>query len=92
MGKEKKEKRKSEGGEDQEETGLSWEELVSRTGPIAQPLASKKLTKRLYKCVKKGKQPAFGLECSWQRTSNSKEMSANPLKMSCWISRIQWKK
>lgn len=32
---------------------LSWEELVNRVGVFAKPLASKKLAKRLYKCVKK---------------------------------------
>ena len=52
MGKEKKDKRKSEGGEEGES---KWDELVSRVGPIANPLASRKLTKRLYKCIKKGK-------------------------------------
>jgi len=54
MGKEKKEKRVSEAAEDAETTdGPSWEELVSRVGIIAKPLASKKLAKRLYKCIKK---------------------------------------
>ena len=52
MAKEKKEKRKSEvEGESKEE---NWDVLLSRVGPIAQPLAPRKLTKRLYKIVKKG--------------------------------------
>jgi len=53
MGKEKKEKRKSEAGAEDEESGASWEELLTRIGPIANPLASKKLSKKLYKCIKK---------------------------------------
>lgn len=52
MGKEKKEKRKSEGGDDGDKEGR-WEELVGRIGPIANPLASRKLTKKLYKVIKK---------------------------------------
>ena len=55
MGKDKKEKRKSvceeEDGADKEER---WDELVSQVGPIANPLASRKLTKKLFKVVKKG--------------------------------------
>jgi len=31
-----------------------WEEMVSQIEPIANPLASKKLTKKLYKVLKKG--------------------------------------
>ncbi|XP_066573212.1 H/ACA ribonucleoprotein complex subunit 2-like protein [Amia ocellicauda] len=34
-------------------TGKSYGELVANVNPIAQPLASRKLTKKLYKCVKK---------------------------------------
>lgn len=33
--------------------GQSWEELVALVTPIAKPLATKKLAKRLYKCIKK---------------------------------------
>lgn len=33
----------------------SYQELIANVNPIAQPLASKKLSKKLYKCVKKGK-------------------------------------
>ena len=52
MAKEKKEKRKSEvDGESKEE---NWDLLLSRVGPIAKPLAPRKLAKRLYKVVKKG--------------------------------------
>merc|ERR1711976_545832 len=52
MGKEKKEKRKSEGAEDvdKEET---WNVLVSRVSAISNPLASRKLAKKLYKVIKK---------------------------------------
>ena len=34
---------------------MDYEELVKRVCVIAKPLASRKLTKRLYKTVKKGK-------------------------------------
>ncbi len=54
MGKEKKEKRKSEGGEEEERED-SWDEKIRYLCPIAAPLASRKLTKRLYKTAKKGK-------------------------------------
>ncbi|XP_030638096.1 H/ACA ribonucleoprotein complex subunit 2-like protein [Chanos chanos] len=40
----------------EEETGAterSYNELISNINPIAQPLASRKLSKKLYKCVKK---------------------------------------
>jgi len=58
MGKDKKEKRKSEGGDDQAEGGDSkevWNTKVQHLNAIAQPLAPRKLTKRLYKAIKKGK-------------------------------------
>lgn len=35
--------------------GRSYHELAANVNAIAQPLASKKLSKKLYKCVKKGK-------------------------------------
>lgn len=41
----------------EEETGgteKSYQELIANVNPIAQPLASRKLSKKLYKCVKKG--------------------------------------
>ncbi|XP_041368732.1 H/ACA ribonucleoprotein complex subunit 2-like protein [Gigantopelta aegis] len=59
MGKVKKEKRKSEGGEEteKEEKEETWEQKTKYMCAIAQPLASRKLTKRLYKVIKKaGKQ------------------------------------
>jgi len=31
-----------------------WDEMVSQIEPISNPLASRKLTKRLYKALKKG--------------------------------------
>lgn len=45
------------GGEHQEEE-LTYEQKVNNCNAIAKPLASKKLTKKCYKLVKKGK---FGL-------------------------------
>ena len=37
-----------------DENKLSWETLVARVGPIANPMASRKLTKKIYKVIKKG--------------------------------------
>jgi len=54
MGDEKKSKRKSEVLEEGESKESRWEEKVSRVGPIAKPLASRKLAKKLYKIIKKG--------------------------------------
>lgn len=51
MVKVKKEKRDSEAAEDGEQT---WEERIRYLCPIAKPLATKKLTKRLVKTIKKG--------------------------------------
>jgi len=57
MAKSKDKKRESEGGEGDEskteEPTLDYEELVKRVCAIAKPLAGRKLTKRLYKTVKK---------------------------------------
>jgi len=39
-------------------TEKSYQELIANINPIAQPLASRKLSKKLYKCVKKGEHPA----------------------------------
>lgn len=53
-------KRRSEAAsaaEDADESGVkesNWDELISRLEPIAHPLAPKKLTKKLYKIIKKG--------------------------------------
>lgn len=55
----KKDKRKSE-GEDHDESRTdcdgkeAWQEKTKYLNAIAQPLAPRKLTKRLYKTVKKG--------------------------------------
>lgn len=38
-----------------EEPAVSYEELASRVSPIANPLAGRKLTKKLYKTIRKGK-------------------------------------
>ena len=46
---------------EEETTGAvekSYGELIVNINPIAQPLAPRKLSKKLYKCVKKGKRPA----------------------------------
>ncbi|CAL8306634.1 H/ACA ribonucleoprotein complex subunit 2-like protein [Gadus morhua] len=54
MGKSKKEKPEAE--VEEETTGAvekSYGELIVNINPIAQPLASRKLSKKLYKCVKK---------------------------------------
>ncbi|XP_074640589.1 H/ACA ribonucleoprotein complex subunit 2-like protein [Tubulanus polymorphus] len=52
--KEKKEKRKSEGaGDGEEQTGPSYDELLKFVSVISNPLASRKLTKKLYKLTKK---------------------------------------
>ena len=53
MGKEKKEKRKSEAGE-VEDKESRWDDLVSQVSVISKPLASRKLTKKIYKVIKKG--------------------------------------
>lgn len=61
MTKSKKEKVSADGEEAAappaaaEGNGKSYHELVANVNAIAQPLASKKLSKKLYKCVKKGK-------------------------------------
>ena len=63
MAKSKDKRRESENGEkdgDKDETmteqpTLDYDELVKRVCAIANPLAGRKLTKRLYKTVKKGK-------------------------------------
>ena len=54
MGKEKKEKRKSESGEGEDKES-HWADLLTHVTPIANPLASRKLAKKVYKCIKKGK-------------------------------------
>ena len=63
MSKSKDKRRDSENAEkngDKDETvteqpTLDYDELVKRVCAIARPLAGRKLTKRLYKTVKKGK-------------------------------------
>merc|ERR1711994_873154 len=58
MGKEKKEKKDKSLNESQiaEEnvTEMSYEERLQFVSVIAKPMASKKLAKKLYKCIKKG--------------------------------------
>lgn len=56
MAKTKKEKVSADGEEAAAPDGpeKSYQELVANLNPVAQPLASKKLSKKLYKCVKKG--------------------------------------
>lgn len=41
-----------------EGNGKSYQELAANVNAIAQPLASRKLSKKLYKCVKKGENVA----------------------------------
>lgn len=52
MTKTKKEKTVTE--EEAVGTEKSYQELIAHINPIAQPLAPRKLSKKLYKCVKKG--------------------------------------
>lgn len=55
MGKEKKEKRRSEAAEEEGDgkTEKSWDEKIRYLSPISQPLASKKLARKLCKTAKK---------------------------------------
>lgn len=46
--------RRSEGAEDAKEAAVDWDLLVSRVSVIANPLASKKLAKKLFKVIRKG--------------------------------------
>ena len=63
MAKSKEKKKDTENGDGDEnkddtkieEPTLDYDELVKRVCAIAKPLAGRKLTKRLYKTVKKGK-------------------------------------
>ena len=56
MGKEKKEKRRSEAADEDEGKvdKVPWEDKIRFLSPISQPLASKKLARKLYKVAKKG--------------------------------------
>lgn len=53
--------KKEKGATEEEAAGTtetpekSYQELIANINPIAQPLASRKLSKKLYKCVKKGR-------------------------------------
>ncbi|XP_033632890.1 H/ACA ribonucleoprotein complex subunit 2-like protein [Asterias rubens] len=51
--KDKERKERVESVEEDEPQELTYEELVERIAPIANPLAPKKLTKKLYKTIKK---------------------------------------
>lgn len=44
----------NEEGVDAEGKEMSYEEKVNNCNPIAHPMAPKKLTKKIYKCIKKG--------------------------------------
>lgn len=46
---------KTETEEEAAGTEKSYEELIANINPIANPLAPRKLSKKLYKCIKKGK-------------------------------------
>lgn len=64
MGKEKKEKRKSENlDESTVESKEVWEDKVRNLNGISKPLASRKLTKKLYKAIKKGTNYSTSLFC-----------------------------
>jgi len=54
MGKSKKENVEENDVEENGTKEIKWDQLVSQVERIANPLASKKLTKRLYKIIKKG--------------------------------------
>ena len=54
MGKEKKEKEAAENGDDTVTEGPSYEDKLKFVSVIAKPMASKKLTKKVYKLIKKG--------------------------------------
>ncbi|KAK1161132.1 H/ACA ribonucleoprotein complex subunit 2-like protein [Acipenser oxyrinchus oxyrinchus] len=52
----KAKKEKTTGEEEEEETTgteRSYQQLITNLNPIAQPLASRKVTKKIYKCIKK---------------------------------------
>ena len=66
MGKDKKEKRKSEGGEEQ---GPSYEDLLTGLNPIANPVANRKLNKKLLKCTKKGERKYKNLSLNYKLVS-----------------------
>ncbi|XP_029925458.1 H/ACA ribonucleoprotein complex subunit 2-like protein [Myripristis murdjan] len=53
MTKTKKEKGAAEGEEAAAGIEKTYQELIANINPIAQPLATRKLSKKLYKCVKK---------------------------------------
>ncbi|CAL9685022.1 unnamed protein product [Knipowitschia caucasica] len=56
MTKQKKEKAKKEEVVEEDSAAAverSYSDLIAHVNPVAQPLASKKLSKKLYKCVKK---------------------------------------
>lgn len=40
----------------------TYQELLVNLNPIAQPLASRRLTRKLYKCIKKGGAGAAGMD------------------------------
>lgn len=48
---------KEDGEEADAESGkeISYEDKLINCNPISQPMAPKKLTKKIYKCIKKGK-------------------------------------
>ncbi len=74
MTKTKKEKVSADGEEAAAADGneRSYQELIAHVNSIAQPLASKKLSKKLYKCVKKGKINVIILKIKQLKTSKSR--------------------
>ena len=57
MGKSRKSSAGAEEVEDLNASTVTWEDKVKYLSPISQPLATKKLTRKIYKTIKKGKHP-----------------------------------
>lgn len=62
-----------------------YQELVANVNQIAQPLASRKLSKKLYKCVKKGKYEERTAENRQCRVGAAKMSSYRPISSVCSV-------
>ena len=51
-------------------SGPTYNDLLKNLSPIAKPLATKKLTKRIYKCVKKGSKQKKFLKIGIKQVTN----------------------
>lgn len=60
MAKKDKTSKQEEDGENKDESRPDYEELASKVTVISKPLASRKLTKKVYKVVKKGRVKSDG--------------------------------